>query len=74
MESPERPDRSHYPIRKFRLGDTEADDDDLSATTTAAERLEIMWTLAKMNWAFMGQPQDAARLQRHVVRIQRSRD
>lgn len=60
-------DRSHYPpIRMFAIDDPEANDDDLSSCTTAEERLAIMWTLTKMNWALMGQPQDGARLQRHV--------
>ena len=71
METQERPDRGHYPVRKLHLHDPEANDDDLSATTTHAERLAMMWTLASTCWLFMGRPQDAARLQRHVVQVQR---
>jgi len=68
-------DRSHYPpIRAFKLDDPEANDDDLSDSTTAEQRLEVMWTITKTAWAFMGQPQDAARLQRHVERVQFTRD
>ena len=71
METQAKIDRSHYPVRKFHMHDPEANDDDLSRTTTMEERLGMMWTLASTCWLFMGQPQDAARLQRHVVQIQR---
>lgn len=68
-------DRSHYPpIRKFALDDPEANDDDLSASTTVEQRLAIMWPIAQAAWAFMGEPQDAARLQRHIESIQFTRD
>ena len=68
MQPEGRIDRSHYPpIKKFALDDPEANDDDLSATTTAAERLAVMWTLAEMNWELMGQRVHATRLQRHVA-------
>jgi hypothetical protein len=46
--------RRSWPIRVYRLG--EEPDEDLSDTTTASERLEMMWQLALDAWASMGQP------------------
>jgi hypothetical protein len=46
--------RQSWPIRVYRLG--EEPDDDLSETTTASERLGMMWQLAVDAWASMGQP------------------
>lgn len=58
MEDRERKERAaarrSWPIRVYRLG--EEPDDDLSATTTAAERLAMMWPLAVDAWASSGQP------------------
>jgi hypothetical protein len=47
-------DRGHWPVRKFRLG--EEPSDDLSATTTAEERLAMMWPLALEAWSLTGKP------------------
>ncbi len=44
--------RRSWPIRVYRLG--EEPDDDLSATTTASERLAMMWPLAVDAWASSG--------------------
>lgn len=71
MNPEERPDRSHYPVRKFNLHDPEANDDDLSATTTAAERLAMMPILWRHLGTLMGQPADGIRIQRHVTRAYR---
>jgi hypothetical protein len=46
--------RRSWPIRVFRLGEEPADD--LSAVTTAAERLAMMWPLALDAWAAAGRP------------------
>jgi hypothetical protein len=46
--------RKDWPIRVYRLG--EEPDEDLSETTTASERLGMMWQLAVDSWASMGQP------------------
>ncbi|HYO11617.1 MAG TPA: hypothetical protein VE685_00290 [Thermoanaerobaculia bacterium] len=46
--------RRSWPIRAYRLG--EEPDDDLSATTTATERLEMMWPLAVDAWTSSGLP------------------
>ena len=65
METGERPDRSHYPVRKTHIDDPE-EDDDLSATTTAAERLHMVSILTRRCWSLMGETLDGSRLQRHV--------
>ena len=44
--------RRSWPIRKFRLG--EEPDDDLSNTTTAKERLEMMWPMTVDAWTLAG--------------------
>ena len=44
--------RATWPARTFRLEDQPGPD--LSATTTADERLAMMWTLALDVWAFAG--------------------
>jgi len=46
--------RRAWPIRAFRLGQEPGED--LSATTTAAERLAMMWPLALDAWASSGRP------------------
>jgi hypothetical protein len=69
MDRQEMPDRSHYPTRSLRAGDPDASNDDLSATTTAAERLGMVEVLRRRCWALMGHPIDGTRLQRHATRI-----
>ena len=44
--------RRSWPIREFRLG--EEPDDDLSETTTAKERLEMMWPMTVDAWTLAG--------------------
>ena len=44
--------RRSWPVRKFRLG--EEPDDDLSGTTTAKERLEMMWPMTVDAWTLAG--------------------
>ena len=44
--------RSDWSVRKFKLG--EEPSDDLSGTTTAAERLGMMWPLAVQAWKLAG--------------------
>ena len=44
--------RGSWRIRRFELG--EEPSDDLSATTTGAERIEMMWPLALDAWSFAG--------------------
>ncbi len=55
-EEKERRDRAEarkfWPVRKFRLG--EEPDENLSATTTAQERLRMMWPLTVDAWSLAG--------------------
>jgi hypothetical protein len=46
--------RAAWPVAKFRLG--EEPPDNLSDSTTAAERIAMMWPLAKEAWALVGRP------------------
>lgn len=44
--------RAKWSIARFRLG--EEPSDDLSETTTPAERIAMMWTLAESAWKLAG--------------------
>lgn len=44
--------RGSWPIVRYRLG--EEPDEDLSAVTTAEERLAMMWELARTAWELSG--------------------
>jgi len=46
--------RQGWPLRAFPLGADPGED--LSATTTAEERLAMMWPLALEAWALTGRP------------------
>jgi len=46
--------RESWPVRVYRLG--EGPGDDLSATTTVAQRLAMMWPLALDAWSLTGRP------------------
>lgn len=46
--------RKSWPIRKHRLG--EEPSDDLRNSTTAEERLNMMWQLAVDAWSLSGKP------------------
>ena len=46
--------RRSWPIRKHRLG--EEPSDDLSDSTTAEERLQMMWQLAVDAWSLADRP------------------
>ena len=54
MSQYRRDDRSTWPFRAFRLGEEPADD--LRATTTAAERLDMVWELTVDAWELAGRP------------------
>jgi hypothetical protein len=45
-------DRSRLQVRIFPLGQEPGDD--LSASTTATERLAMLWALSQEAWAFTG--------------------
>lgn len=44
--------RASWPIARYRLG--EEPDEDLSGVTTAAQRLTMMWELARTAWELSG--------------------
>ena len=46
--------RATWPIARFVLGDQSADD--ISAVTTPAERIAMMWQLAEAAWRLAGRP------------------
>jgi hypothetical protein len=46
--------RHSWPVARFRLG--EEPGDDLSASTTAEERLAMVWPLTLEAWALSGRP------------------
>ena len=71
MPESQRPDRSHYLVRKSTLA--EQDDDLDLENTTPAERIGMMWQLALDAWAFTGEPIAEPRLSRHIVRVRRLR-
>jgi hypothetical protein len=47
-------DRGAWPVRKYRLGHEPSDD--LSRTTTAEERIAMMWPLTLEAWSLTGKP------------------
>ncbi len=62
--------RSDWPVRTFKLG--EEPSDDLSDTTTAAERLAMMWPLAVQAWALAGRPLPTYDRSRIPIRVYRN--
>ena len=56
-------------IRIFKLGEEDKHND--LRTTTAAQRLAMMWQLTLDAWAFKGEPVAEPRLPRHIVRVLR---
>jgi hypothetical protein len=46
--------RSAWPVRRYVLGQEPGNN--LSAWTTAEERIEMMWPLALEAWSFSGRP------------------
>ena len=58
-------DRSAYPTRKLRLGDSESDD---TAHLDPARRFEMVWEITLAAWAFKGLDHEP-RLRRDVARV-----
>ncbi|MCW5892993.1 MAG: hypothetical protein KIT14_20960 [bacterium] len=46
-------DRSRWPVRRYRLG---AEPEDVLETTTPAQRIAMMWPLAREAWLLSGRP------------------
>lgn len=67
-ESERREARKNWPVKVYRRG--EEPGDDLSAETTAEERLGMMWQLTLDSWAFTGATVES-RLPRDVARVVR---
>lgn len=63
-------DRKHYPVRKTSLADQDADD--ITHTTTPAERVAMVWQLTCQAWMFKNGEFVEPRLPRHVVRVVRN--
>ena len=62
--------RESWPARVYRLG--EEPGDDLSATTTAAERVEMVWELSARMWELSGKlvpSYDRAHIPVKVIRL-----
>lgn len=62
-------DRAHWPVRRFPLGAQPGDD--LSATTTPAERVAMVWTLTLEAWSVAGRPLPDYRREDTPVRVLR---
>ena len=69
IHSPNAVDRGQWPVRVGRLSELEADEPDLSATTTIEERFAMMWQLAQDTWAVSGEPIDESPFSRHPGRL-----
>lgn len=64
-------DRRHYQTRLATLGEPE--DETYLSTLSAAERMEMVWTLTLQAWAFHEELRDEPRLRRDVGRVIRGR-
>ena len=73
----ERKDRSHYRVRKFRLGEPEQEDEPELAKLTPSERIAMVFEINKLAWAIHdSQTADKAydrRLPRHAWPVKKVR-
>jgi len=76
MHEPRSPDRAararrraDWPVRKYQLGSEPGDD--LGSSTTADQRLAMMWPLAVEAWRLSGQPMPDYPRDRAPVRVLR---
>lgn len=65
--APEPAGRYEWPIRIYRLG--EEPGDDLSASTSPQERLEMVWELSRRMWALTGRDRPAQARNELPVRV-----
>lgn len=79
MSSPDDPDarararaRASWPVHRVRLG--QEPDDDLARRTTPAERVLMMWPLARDAWILAGKPIPTYRREETPVRLIRPGD
>jgi len=62
--------RRSWPVHKYRMGSDPSDD--LSESTTAEQRLEMMWPLTLEAWSLTGQPiPDYTRSNTPIRRVRR---
>jgi hypothetical protein len=59
-------DRSAWPVRKGRLGEPEPN---AYAHLSPDERVGMVWEITQAAWTFMGHPNAAPTLQRHIARV-----
>jgi len=60
-------DRSHWPVRKFKLGEEDSSDD--YSHFTPSERVAMVWEATKDAWAFKDPTWRESEFRRDVVRI-----
>ena len=65
-------DRSHYRVRKYKLGE-EPEYDEATLQMTHGERIAMVWELTKTAWAFKEAGFRESRLRRDVARVIRRR-
>jgi hypothetical protein len=65
--------RRSWPTRVIRPGD-ESPSDDLSSTTTPAERLAMMWELVEQTWSLAGRSIPGYSRREMVARVVRPGD
>ena len=61
--------RASWPVRRYRLGEEPADD--LSASTTPEERLEMVAVLSRRMWELTGRPTPTYRRDQMPARVMR---
>jgi len=59
-------DRSHWTVRKFKLGEEPEDD---YSQFTPSERVAMVWEITKTAWAFKDPSWRESEFRRDVVRI-----
>ena len=70
LENPSPRDPARWPVRVFHLGDEPRDD--MTATSTAEERIALVWTLSERAWELTGRGDVRLRRADLPVRILRA--
>ncbi|MEO8383055.1 MAG: hypothetical protein ABI779_25585 [Acidobacteriota bacterium] len=65
-------DRSHWRVRKYKLGD-EPEFDEATLQMTHGERIDLVWEITKSAWSFKDPSFRESRLRRDVARVIRRR-
>jgi len=61
-------DRSHWKVRKYKLGEEPEVDEDV-LRMTPAQRLDLQWEVTKNAWAFFAKSFDEPTFRRDVARV-----